>query len=126
MQPPPNAKPCRYGLACNRPDCKFWHPHQSQPGAGAGTEGGGASNVVDVGDRLVKLGLSWVPQEMNLVLQGDGRVKVDSGELGAEGKAEEEGDRKKDEEETEEEKAGGEKTKKAEGKKELTRKKYKL
>ena len=63
---------------------------------------------------------------MNIVLQGDGRVKVDSGELGAEGKAEEEGDRKKDEEETEEEKAGGEKTKKAEGKKELTRKKYKL
>ena len=22
----PNSRPCRYKMACVRPDCKFWHP----------------------------------------------------------------------------------------------------
>lgn len=31
VAPPPNARSCRYGKNCMRPDCKFWHEGRSMP-----------------------------------------------------------------------------------------------
>ena len=62
--PPPNAKPCRYGLSCNRPDCKFWHPEPEV----------GAKETEDVGDKLAKLNLSWIPEQMTLKRHANGHI----------------------------------------------------
>ncbi len=63
QQAPPNLKACRYGLGCNRPDCKFWHPLQQNE-----------SQEESVANKLAKLGKSWVPRELRLVLLSDGKV----------------------------------------------------
>eukprot|EP00095_Tigriopus_kingsejongensis_P002899 maker-scaffold336_size202805-snap-gene-0.16 protein:Tk02899 transcript:maker-scaffold336_size202805-snap-gene-0.16-mRNA-1 annotation:"pab-dependent poly -specific ribonuclease subunit pan2" len=63
--PPPNAKPCRYGLSCNRPDCKFWHPEQEPT----------AKKAEDIGDKLRRIGVSWIPEEIELNLLENGDVK---------------------------------------------------
>ncbi len=64
--PPPNTKPCRYGQGCNRPDCKFWHP--------ADQEGAVNKEDVDVGDKLAKLNLSWVPMTITINRHENGKV----------------------------------------------------
>lgn len=89
--PPANAKPCRYGLGCNRPDCKFWHPQQQDGGGAAG----GAEAATDVGDQLARLGISWVPHELNLALMEGGKVESVTGRREQEEKPEEEKKRKK-------------------------------
>jgi PAB-dependent poly(A)-specific ribonuclease subunit 2 len=65
VAPPPNAKPCRYGQSCNRPDCKFWHPEQ---------DGAATKEAPDVGDKLAKLNLSWVPMEVTINRHENGKV----------------------------------------------------
>lgn len=69
--PPPNVKPCRYGLGCNRPDCKFWHPEVNS----------GQPEKVDIGDKLDKLNLSWVPMSMRLARNKDGKIVSASDDL---------------------------------------------
>ena len=69
--PPPNVKPCRYGSGCNRPDCKFWHTPSL-------TAGENAETVEDnVGDKLYKHKLSWVPHTMKLRVNEAGKVIAD-------------------------------------------------
>ena len=69
--PPPNVKPCRYGSACTRPDCKFWHPDADPASKAAAAV---ASVDVDVGAQCSKLGLSWVPLAMTIYLHENGKV----------------------------------------------------
>ena len=73
-QPPPNVKPCRYGGACSRPDCKFWHPENADTQRAGGGGGGAASVDVDVGAQCSKLGLSWIPLHMVIYLHENGKV----------------------------------------------------
>ena len=64
---PANVKPCRYGSACSRPDCKFSHP--------ADTENIPAEPVkVDIGAKCASLGLSWIPDIMRLNLHETGKL----------------------------------------------------
>jgi hypothetical protein len=56
QQPPANAKACRYGSACTRPDCKFWHPEPDE-----------INNVhqnEDISNKCARLGQSWVPHQV--------------------------------------------------------------
>ena len=64
--PPANVKPCRYGLTCNRPDCKFWHPE-----AGTGSPTKEESNI---GDKLAGINQSWVPMEIKINRHVNGKV----------------------------------------------------
>ncbi|TRY64214.1 hypothetical protein TCAL_00495 [Tigriopus californicus] len=66
--PPPNAKPCRYGLSCNRPDCKFWHPEQEVA----------IKESEDIGDKLHRLGVSWIPEKIQLNRLANGEVRSTS------------------------------------------------
>lgn len=65
----------RYGSVCTRPDCKFWHPESVVTD----------SDDVDVGEKLSRLNMSWVPHTLNLALLQNGKVasvaEVDQGEV---------------------------------------------
>ena len=39
VAPPPNSRPCRYKMACVRPDCKFWHPGRANQSSAATIDG---------------------------------------------------------------------------------------
>lgn len=64
--PPANAKPCRYGLTCNRPDCKFWHPE-------AGNESPTKEDN-NIGEKLAAINQSWVPMEVKINRHVNGKV----------------------------------------------------
>jgi PAB-dependent poly(A)-specific ribonuclease subunit 2 len=61
------AKPCRYGNACSRPDCKFSHPVvESAPQEPVKT---------DIGAKCAAADLSWVPSQMSLQLHKSGKLE---------------------------------------------------
>ena len=64
QQPPPNVKPCRYGIGCTRPDCKFWHPESDSTN----------QQNIDIGAKCAKIGVSWIPSEMTLHRKKDGKI----------------------------------------------------
>ena len=64
--PPANVKPCRYGLTCNRPDCKFWHP---DTGSESPTK-----EENNIGDKLAAINQSWVPMEIKINRHVNGKV----------------------------------------------------
>jgi PAB-dependent poly(A)-specific ribonuclease subunit 2 len=64
QQPPPNVKPCRYGIGCTRPDCKFWHPEADLTN----------QQNVDIGAKCAKLGISWIPSNITLHRHEDGKI----------------------------------------------------
>ena len=64
QQPPPNVKPCRYGVGCTRPDCKFWHPE---------IDSSNQQNI-DIGAKCAKIGVSWIPNEITLHRHEDGKI----------------------------------------------------
>ncbi|XP_042210470.1 PAN2-PAN3 deadenylation complex catalytic subunit PAN2-like isoform X2 [Homarus americanus] len=66
-QPSP-ARPCRYGQACTRHDCRFWHP-----GRDAG-EGQQPMHVLSLLDQTMEY--SWVPLGMRAKLNDDGTVSL--------------------------------------------------
>jgi len=55
QQPPPNAKPCRYGNSCTRPDCKFWHPEADETTI---------QQSEDISNKCARLGQSWIPHQV--------------------------------------------------------------
>ncbi|CAG7687316.1 unnamed protein product [Allacma fusca] len=52
-------KPCRYGRACNRADCKFWHED---------SENNGAAGVTEF-DQNPDFQVSWLPTDLQIVLE---------------------------------------------------------
>ncbi|XP_042210473.1 PAN2-PAN3 deadenylation complex catalytic subunit PAN2-like isoform X4 [Homarus americanus] len=67
-QPSP-ARPCRYGQACTRHDCRFWHP-----GRDAGEAGQQPMHVLSLLDQTMEY--SWVPLGMRAKLNDDGTVSL--------------------------------------------------
>lgn len=67
-QLPPNVKPCRYALACTRPDCKFWHPEPESSTVPA--------HSVDIGTKCARLGISWIPLVMTIHRHANGKVST--------------------------------------------------
>lgn len=64
-QPSP-ARPCRYGLACTRHDCRFWHPGRDS------SEEMGPLPALSLLDQTMEY--SWVPLGMKAKLNEDGTV----------------------------------------------------
>uniref|UniRef100_A0A8D8V831 PAN2-PAN3 deadenylation complex catalytic subunit PAN2 n=1 Tax=Cacopsylla melanoneura TaxID=428564 RepID=A0A8D8V831_9HEMI len=61
-------KPCRYGVNCTRPDCRFKHPGQPPPEAPPVRELTSSNHLYYTN--------SWLPQHITIELQDSGQVEI--------------------------------------------------
>lgn len=66
--PQSQGRPCRYGNACSRSDCRFWHPGRD------GGEGQQPVHVLSLLDQTMEY--SWVPLGMRAKLNENGTVSL--------------------------------------------------